>query len=169
MKDRLKEVSIRGRVAYGITCLEIYFAHLGLLNQPVVFKFLDTIWQFTSSNSLDEWEEAVMDYSPRFVEKADVSEVTLLTAEEFEQIRQLYDTLPSTLLEMIEEVIEIGRGNLYAGTTGYSEHTYTPTIHVIKLMQRKGLPLPALEPFEQSCFSESHGWGYAREREFFKQ
>ncbi|WP_139362001.1 hypothetical protein [Hymenobacter sp. CRA2] len=73
------------------------------------------------------------------------------------------------MLVLSENVIKIGRGNLYAGTVGHSAETLTKTMQAVVVMQILGLPLPPLAPFEKSLFAECYGWGNRVDRAFFVQ
>ncbi|WP_216689080.1 hypothetical protein [Hymenobacter siberiensis] len=169
--DRLKETSIRGRVAFGITCLEIYFEHLNLQDDTLVKGLLEKMWEFVSSNSLDKWEYEIKGFLPIIVLNSSASEkfenVSFLKHSQSKAYEKMYLSLPETLVTMIDTVADIGFDNLYAGTTGYSKGTFDETMSVIDLMNESQLPLPDLARFERSEFSEFHGWGDAVNKEFF--
>ncbi|MDO7851944.1 hypothetical protein [Hymenobacter convexus] len=169
--DRLKETSIRGRVAFSITCLEIYFKHLNLQDDTLVQALLEKLWEFTPSNSLDEWEYEITGFLPTVILNSSASEkfenVTFLKHPQSKAYQKLYLSLPETLVTMIDTVADIGFANLYAGTAGYSKSTFDETMIVIDLMNQPQLPLPDLSRFERSEFSKFHGWGTAVNKEFF--
>ncbi|MEM6697358.1 MAG: hypothetical protein AAF599_03110, partial [Bacteroidota bacterium] len=60
--ERLKKISITGRMALGIRCLETNLQDLGLLGYPEVQKMLSDFWEYTSSNRLDIWENNILEY-----------------------------------------------------------------------------------------------------------
>jgi hypothetical protein len=169
--DRLKETSIRGRVALGIACLETYFKHLNLQDDTLVKELLDKLWEFTSSNSLDEWEYEIKGILPTVILNSKASEkfenVSFLKHPQSKAYQMLYLTLPESLVTMIDTVADIGFANLYAGTAGYSKGSFDDTMVVIDLMNQSQLPLPDLARFERSEFSEFHGWGNAVNKAFF--
>ena len=66
-KERLKKVSIRGRMALGISCLEILLESEGLIEKEEMKKLLSHLWEFTSSERLDLWEDQMMGYEPEAV------------------------------------------------------------------------------------------------------
>jgi hypothetical protein len=155
--DKIETISIRGRLAFGATCFERALKHYNARTEQMN-KLLLAIWQFTASEKLDQWEQnmrkfLVDDYQlQEFSHKYDVSFL-----QEKEQ---------QFLYELIDNVIEIGMGNLYAGYV--SKYTLNPTIKVAELMEREGIALPTLENFKRSKASEAHGWGNCVDKSFFR-
>lgn len=169
--ERLKRVSIRGRVAFGITCLETYFKHLNLQEDSLVRELLEKLWEYVSSNSLDKWEEEIKEYLPYIIldthSDNKFENYKFLTKSQFIAYQLLYHSLPKTAVSMIDMVAEIAFGNLYGGVVSYSEGTFDDTMVVIDLMNREQMALPDLSLFERSAFSEFHGWGNAVNKAFF--
>jgi len=172
IEERLKKVSIKGRMALGIRCLEINLQDLDLLGYPEVQKMLSDFWEYTSSNNLVDWEEKILEYEPWFlfanVERNKYKGFRYLSNDEAQGIYNVMKKFEIRLSEIIEEVIEVGISNLYSGIREYSECSLRATINVLEMLKEINLPLPDLEKFERSKFSEHHGWGIRRDRNFFE-
>jgi len=56
-------ISIRGRMAYGITCLEKVCTIWNIKNEKMNI-FIKCLWTFTSSGNLAKWEEKVLSLLP---------------------------------------------------------------------------------------------------------
>jgi hypothetical protein len=162
--ERLKRVSINGRVAFGTTCVELALEHFELLQHPYAKQLLAKLWDFVSSSDLGEWEESIEIYSAAAAAAGPNSE-PMQAADA--ALRRWYASLPLVLIELVDNVLEIGRANLYAATVGPSATTLDATMRVVALMKLIGLPLPSLTPFEKSSFAECHGWGNRVNRAFF--
>ncbi|MCR5890035.1 hypothetical protein LRS06_20110 [Hymenobacter sp. J193] len=169
LEEQLKSVSITGRMAYCITCLENIFAS-EQLHEPELETLLMCLWDFTSNPDLSEWEERIMDFLPEIVLDGSPKELVCLSVEAANRLKIIYQQLPQSLLRCIDDIIEVGRGNLYAGTVGRSQQTLTPTMAVVRHMVAQGYPLPIIDNFLRSPFSEQdqHGWGRRVERSFFQ-
>lgn len=171
IENRAKHISILGRVALGIRCLEIFGEALGINREEKIIRLLRLLWDFTSTSQLDVWETQIHEFDPAFLQEEaalnDFKGVEVLTQAEALDYYKFYQQLPVDYLNSISLVIEIGRNNLYAGTGEYSSSTLVPLLELQRIMEQNQIPCPALEPFEKSHFSEFHGWGFPRERAFF--
>jgi hypothetical protein len=158
MTDSFNEISIRGRLAYGVSCLENALLHFNIQNDLLEKEVLPRIWSFASSSDLTAWDDSVKEIDPVCI---------LDNNSPGSRLQKLYRSLPTIIIEMISDVIEIGAGNLYGGTTGYSPFSMKPLLRVIKTCKMNHISLPQLEPFKRSSFEEMHGWGFEREKSFF--
>ena len=153
----VKEISIRGRLAYGASCLEHAIQHFGIMDDSIN-EVLSQIWEFTSSKDLGEWDQSMSKVDPACILNENKPSDPLLL---------LYQALPSDIIDMISDVIEIGAGNLYGGTSDHSPYSLEPLIRVIERCVTLKLRLPELDSFKKSPFSEEHGWGLERDKCFF--
>ena len=146
-------ISIRGRMAFSIVCLE-----------AVAWKFklnleglLELLWAFTTSERLDEWEadvlqlvdyEAAGSYAQRFA------------------FEHLGEPTASLIGDLIEEVVEVGRGNLYGGYR--SDFTAEPAATVADLCRELTGDAPDLTPFACSPATNDDGWGSPISEDVFR-
>lgn len=65
-----KTISIRGRFAFGVMCIEKYLFENKIEN-PWVEKILILLWEFTNSESLDIWDEKISDINPQNILEVD--------------------------------------------------------------------------------------------------
>lgn len=166
LEKQLRTVSIRGRVAYGTVCLETI-----LMSATDVTQFtplLACLWEFTSSTDLSEWEEKIMDFYSESV-LDNTREIKSLSLESSQRLRANYAALSTSQLTCIDEAIEIGRGNLYAGVVGHSAATLASTMHLVRYLQTHSYPLPPIDKFLRSPFNQEnqHGWGKSVDHNFF--
>lgn len=171
IENQLKKISIRGRMAIGIKCLETYLEDLKIDKEKEIQKLLSELWEFISSESLDKWEEKITEYEPMCIrevfELENYGEYNFLSIEEINRYHEIYTKKGNQLEEMISYVIEIGTSNLFAGTEKYSKPSLNSTIEVLEIMQKNNLSIPDLAKFAKSKYSEFHGWGLKREKSFF--
>jgi hypothetical protein len=156
----LKLVSISGRMAMAITCFEHIVKTLNL-SSPAIDDLIDTFWQFVETNDLSQWEAKVLDktaYICDYIERS----APLPPDSEFRR-------LPQFLLQMVSDIVDLGRGDLYGAVVGYSRETYDLTLKVLNLALEHGFSIPSIEPFLRSQITEFHGWGNRAPRAYFKQ
>ena len=150
-------------MAYSITCLEIII-RAEKLNQIEFQPLLTTLWNFTSNPDLSEWEELIMPFIPdsEFKNKEQIFTIP--------QTLPFYQSLSQALVSCIDEIIEVGRGNLYAGTRTHSPATLESTMQVVRYMVTNKHALPLIERFQRSPFTlqDQHGWGKRVDRDFFQ-
>src|SRR5437763_11753190 len=90
--NSFKEISIRGRLAYGATCLEHALAHHGIRHELVDSIVLSRIWTFTNSTDLGLWEESIKKIDP--VCLFDDKRTSVLSDQE-NALKQLYESMPN--------------------------------------------------------------------------
>lgn len=167
LERQLRTVSILGRVAYGATCLETILTSAAT-DASQFAPLLACLWEFTGSTDLSEWGDKIMDfYSESVLDNP--GEISSLSPESSQRLRANYAALSSSQLACIDEAIEIGRGNLYAGVVGHSAATLASTMHLVRYLQAHGHPLPPIDKFLRSPFNQEnqHGWGKSVDRNFF--
>jgi hypothetical protein len=154
----LKEISIRGRFAFAMRCLELVLNKEQEINNPVVQRTLTQLWTFTESDRLDNWEEEVFAFNPSLL-KVDIDEFSFPSKPEIEEIKEYYSSTTDTIRELISTIILIGTENLYAATVDFSKATLDPTLHVIKLTKSTVGQIPNIENFKKFAFADKDGWG----------
>lgn len=162
IENKIKSTSIRGRFAFAVFCIEQYLYENNLENECSK-TLLKVLWEFTNTDEMDLWDENISDLLPMNVLDDSPSNVYTdypsLTEEEFNKFKKFYLKLDSSFIEIINETIGIGQGNLYGGTGDYSKVTFEKTIYVYKIANRILRNVPNFDVFVKSKFSESHGWG----------
>ncbi|HET6228381.1 MAG TPA: hypothetical protein VFF27_19020 [Bacteroidia bacterium] len=171
MIEEFKDISIRGRLAYGATCLEEALHQLGIRDEYLDKLVLPRIWEFTSSSRLDEWDTQINEIDPTCVLDIELTEktfdLTTISFNDYKALFKCYQSLHKEIVELISEVIGIGVANLYGGTEDFSACTLESLANVIEICNKMKLKMPNVEPFRKSSFSEFHGWGKERPRESF--
>lgn len=171
IENKIKQTSIRGRFAFGVFCIEKYIAENNL-ESKWIDRLIPTLWEFTSTDRMDLWEEKISDLTPLNIlddsPRNSHSDYPNLTESEFNDLKKYYSELDESLIQIIDETIEIGLGNLYSGTGEFSEGTFESTIFVHKLADKVLNEKPSFENFYKSKFTEFHGWGNNVKREFFE-
>ena len=169
--DKLKRISIRGRFAYGLMCLERVTENNGV-NFPELQLLITKMWEITNSEKLGWWQDLLIENNPNTVigdyqlfknGKITFKEIgfsTINNLEEFESRVNFLKKLPSPIVKLIDKLTEIVNQNLFAGCGEHSESTLKPTIELVEILDSiLDFERPIIEIVKFSKFSENHGWG----------
>lgn len=160
-----KKVSINGRYAYGLVCLENAFQK-EKVHHAQMKPLVDFLWTFTTSSKLDLWQGEVDELCPETIldSRTDFHDLDILSYDEAVLYKSFYESLPAYLIELIDTVMWIGLSNLYVGIGTYSSSSYEQLVILVSLCEENKVPQPALDVFQASSFNEMNGWGKSRPR-----
>ena len=158
--DRLKSISIRGRVAFATIIIESEISRLNIQSKELR-DVVALFWSFAESH-LGDWDDewrshdgldSIIDEHRNKAKSGSAQQKTTLIPEHVAQI--CLDTLNIAIDEM------------YGAPQSYSPHTYQHLLFVMFRASSFGGRLPDLAPFQKSLFTEDGGWGLPRKRSFF--
>jgi hypothetical protein len=157
-----KEVSIRGRVAYEIMCVEnaISFFRLEDLNWDFV---LDLMWSYTNED-VGAWHYPMGEAMPWTVlSNSDYHShmMEIITEDQFFELYALYQASSEPVNFMINEIFDIGTRDLYASVANDSPDTLNSLQKIVEIMNENKIPLPQSEVFKRFSIEENAGWGRA--------
>lgn len=198
MQNHIKNTSIRGRFALGLTCLRKKIRAENIQWKQEIQTVIAKFSTFTSSDQLDIWETEVQFYGtgilsfetgPRVIE-AIAKENTKM--EELSQMRgsqgayykdqvftpednqiytdllAFYQTDTSGIKEIIDLCETIGRGNLYGAVVNYSQETLKPALEIIDRLAMHDA-FDFKAIADKYPFKQEEGWGEKFEyRSFLK-
>jgi hypothetical protein len=162
IENQFKLISISGRLAFGVKCLEQYLIEKNILNKWLD-KLINLMWEFTISEDLSEWDNKISDLDPSNIldthpdNKA--SDYKSLTEPEFNELKNYYSNIDNDLLLLIDLIIDVGTTDLYGATGKYSKNTLDSTMRIYNFASEKINKIPEIDKFKISQFSERNGWG----------
>jgi hypothetical protein len=115
------------------------------VNHESAKNFLETLWDFCSSQDLFGWEERIQVIHPMHWQVA--------------AFVQLDPNIQTELWDLFANAIAVGTRNLYSDYQ--SLETQESLEDMLRQMQVLKLELPNLELFRFSKANEEHGWGFA--------
>jgi len=151
-------ISIRGRVAFSIHCLNAAIRHFNMEELPWSF-LLHKLWSFTTIQHLDDWHEATAEVIPSAVEHDEYTpDFRFTSKEEFDGLLNLYHQVNKGTKEIINLVFYIGTCELYGKVSrGGMSLEYMRSL--FKIMNKNNIPLPDIGAFKKFSFEENNGWG----------
>lgn len=158
-------ISIRGRVAYAIFCLEKAIDHFGFDKQNWLFV-LDLMWSTTNAK-LGSWHYPLAECTGRSIinDEGNLDDLEFLTKEKFWELNKLYKGSNKTILRMIDLIFEISTRDLYASIANNSPDTLNYLQEILDLMDRNNIAVPEITLFQKFSINENAGWG----REFTRE
>ncbi|MEO8236565.1 MAG: hypothetical protein ABI576_00555 [Flavobacterium sp.] len=135
-------------------------------------RLINTLWEFTSSKNLSEWDTKISDLTPECIldthPKNIAENYKSLSESEFKSLKDFYLEVDDKLIFLINLVIDIGTTDLYGATGKHSKNTLKSTMEVYKFAKKELRTLPDLNKFDFTKFSENKGWGNRIDKELFK-
>lgn len=168
--ETFKQISIRGRFAFGLTCVEKIIDHYRIQDERLN-TIIEEYWRFTNCEKWGQYEDYFFTRSPYCV-LADFPLVKMhpgkmhefgydnISYSELETIYELYVKLPETITNILSHLTTIANINISAGCGEYSISTFEPTLKIVEIVQAlDNIDFLTPETFLFSSFQQNHGWG----------
>lgn len=185
-QEEFSKISIRGRVAYGICCLENAMIKYNISGEGWNI-LLKRMWEYTTLSgaldrkigmlTLEKWMNLTK-FLPKqeyyygapnyklFVERRVCYPEEPPTEDTYNKLFDSYHGHKNEVInKMCSIVFDIGSDEMYAGIDEKSKVTLDDLQEMLDIMYENEIPLPDIEPFRQYVFHKSgwdydlHGWG----------
>ena len=156
--ETFKAISIRGRMAFAINCLDNIIETKGIASN-ILNKFILNLWQFTRSNNLGEWDKNISDFIPMIGEELEEEELDYLTIEEGKKLQEIYSSLPKFIVEVIDNIIDLGRIELFTSHSDYAPKSLKRLEKIITIVINENIPLPDVNEYKKFHYNIDGGWG----------
>lgn len=165
--NSFKSISVRGRMAYAICCLEsaISKAHNNSKAWDII---LNQLWTYTEKKYLDEWHEITAEFIPDTIleyTSFNQDDFEFLSRSEFDTLSKLYKGSEKHICDIINHIFELGSVELYGKLTNEGVHVLNELMQIIVLMNKYEIPLPDFISFTNYSFNENNGWGKTFKRD----
>jgi hypothetical protein len=163
MREQIKKISIRARVAFIILCIEN-----AVENSSVIVKWqkvFNVFWLQTSIQFVDEWLYNISKVMPESILDDEYEENDTLTHNDYVHLRDLYKTVPKYIFELMELAFECGTIELYGKIENESERTIQIVLKAVEIMKQHDGALPNIDLLQKFIISENSGWGIQFTRE----
>lgn len=163
-KNEFKKISIRGRVAFAICCLEsIIMACRYDINDWSVL--LNKLWLIAELEDVSDWLYITAECLPENILEAasyDYGSFQYINEDEYEQLYKLYSECKEDIWELIEIIFDLGTAQMYSNIKGFSEETLSEIEKVITFMKAKNINMPSVSQFRMLLYYD--GWGETFDR-----
>lgn len=172
MYEELKEISIWGRIAYGICCLENFITaqDYSKVEWAVVFELL---WSFSDEEYYDEWLFKVAEFLPENIlenEAFDEGEWDFIDEDLFYVLRELYSETPfiDEINLILLAIHNICCAELYTLTKVPATKSLIMTEQLIEQLKKLKFELPNIALFTPFSIHYKDCWGIAMKRSEIK-
>ncbi|MEQ7052830.1 hypothetical protein ABN764_19495 [Paenibacillaceae sp. P-4] len=159
--EKFKQISLRGRVAYGVSCFENVLLALkyNLNDWKIVLNYL---WEFTNSSNLEECNTIANELIPENLlefKTYEKHEFERLSKEEFLHLYKLYQDIDESINSLLYSIHELGASHAYGTVSGYGKSSLKSLERLIILMSDHKYPLPSVEKFLIFPINKNNGCG----------
>jgi len=156
-------ISIIGRIAYGICCLESCILTFGFPKNEwkIVFSWL---WSIDKVKYIDDWTYAAIECLPECILEFSTydSDWQYINEYVYKHLHKLYSNCPKKdeINEVLYCISEICGCHLYTGVTKpATDSLCVLNNELIPLLKKINVPLPNIEYFKKFTIDENHCWG----------
>lgn len=158
--SNFEDVSIVGRIAYGIMCAETYLLNkYPDKNWTIVFEYF---WKITNLELWDEWMDEVIEIIPEYLfefEDYKSSEFEFLSEEKYNELKKIYANTNEDVNIILKMVYELANSHAYSSIKGKGKESLCQLQKIIVFLETEGIELPAVKGIQIHSFSERNGWG----------
>lgn len=158
--NNFENVSIVGRIAYGIMCAEEY----------LIYKYpdknwklvTDDFWKITKLDLWDEWMEEVIEIIPEYLfefKDYKTSNFEYLSEEKYNELKRVYDGTNDDVNTILKLVYDLANSHAYSSIKGKGNESLNQLEKIIQFLENRGVQIPKDREVQTSLFSERNGWG----------
>ena len=111
--EELKNISIRGRMAYLISSFENVLLHYNC-NKEEWRWLLEKLWSYTKIQYIDDWMYELAEYMPNSILEDTMEDAEYITEEEFKYLHRLYSNSNQEIHLFLKIIFECGTCELYS-------------------------------------------------------
>lgn len=158
--DKFDNVSIVGRIAYGIMCAENYL--LGKYPEKNWTTVIEYFWKITNMEFWDEWADVVIEIIPEYMfEFKDYksSGFELLSEEKYNELKDIYINTGNDVNEILKMVYELANSHIYSSIKGKGQESLEQLNRIIEYIKKHNIDLPDDKEILLHSIDERNGWG----------
>ena len=158
--DKYREVSIIGRIAYGMMCVEAY-----LINKYPQKKWdllVEKLWKITKMELWDDWMDEVIEIIPEYLfefQNYESAEFEYLSKEQYIELKYLFDGIGADVNQIVKLYYELANSHAYSSIVEYGEESLIMLDKIIQFLMENNVNLPTDLEIMKHKFSENNGWG----------
>ncbi|WP_026653684.1 hypothetical protein [Butyrivibrio proteoclasticus] len=174
IKEQLSNISMNGRMAYSIMCIENY----------LLSKYSDRDWSLLAKKMWaatnmpwDEWDERFMEVIPKYLfEFNNYQEAgfEFISEDEYHQFVSLYNGITDGSTEDISDPVnymllclhQIQDIYAYTNIPGNGDECLNIVEKMTAILAKEHIDLPPIDQIRFSSFDQRHGWGDYFEGEY---
>lgn len=157
---QFKNISLVGRIAYGILCAENYANKI--YHDKNWSPLFELIWSITNSTSWDDWADKYIEVIPEYLFEFDSyedSNFEYLTQADYETFSSLQKNTSADWNNILKKIYEIEELYAYSTIPNYGKNSIVIIEEIASILIKASVPLPDIKKVSFSKFNERDGWG----------
>lgn len=167
---KFKKVSIRGRLAYALKCLDVFLKFKKVDVNKEIINQLNLFWSInTSIVDISEMEIKLNEMSPTSILGDEYDDnFEYISFEEYLNLKSFYSNQDGDTLRLFYFLSEIVFSNLYSEIGAYGKNSYSYFEKFINICAKNEIEFPQYENILLSKFINNYGWGNLRDMNFWQ-
>lgn len=156
--DDLRDISIRGRMAYLICSFEklLQYYNCNIEEWRIV---LEKLWMYTSIDYLDDWMYEFAEYLPDSILEDKMDDAEYITEDEFKYMYNVYSNSNADINAFLHIMFECGTCEIYSKLCENSPATIKKITEAINILRKNNITLVDVKLFGKYKYSMCNGWG----------
>ena len=124
---------------------------------------LDCLWDFTSTNNMEDWGDRVSEIIPNNLlefKSYEESEFEFIDESTYFTLKKLYIDSDESINIMIQQIYYLGCSYAYSVIDGKGESSLIELKVTLDFMNINKVEFPDISKFKKFSIAEDNGWGY---------
>ncbi len=160
-QKEFREISIRGRIAYCIKCLNNYLNNT--YPDSDFSSVTDIACRITEDGDyIDESAMAFMEIIPEYLYEFDNyedAEFEYISKDQYESLTSLIPKEDNDLNIIMHSIYDIAMEYCYTSVEDHAKNNLKYIINTVEILRKNKISIPAVEDFVKYDFSINDGWG----------
>ncbi len=164
MEKMIKSLSITGRIAFCVLCVEEYIKST---KNDIDFSFLENIlWSFSfEGEHFDTWAYRLLEIVPEYLyeyenyKQTTDKEKSSLTEEDFNHARTLIAKDDVVLSKLLNNAYDVAMVYAYGSIPGHGNETIKICMDSVGILNNCNMPIPELKINDSLKWETNKGWG----------
>lgn len=156
----LKNVSLLGRIVYGIMCAEKYAVEkYPEKDWKLVFT---PFWDVSDCEAMDEWSWVIMEYIPKYLfefPNYQTAEFEYIDESTYHELLKVYEGVDENVNQILLHIRSMEEEYAYSDVPDEGKVSLEILQKVLNILESSGITPPDPKKVAFSQFSERKGWG----------
>ena len=158
LTDELKNISIRGRMAYLLCSFENLLLYYDC-DKDEWKPVLEKLWAYTKMEYLDDWMYEIAEYLPNSILEDTMEDAEYITEIEIHTLYKLYNKTSQEIQSFLSIIYECGTHELYGRLCDNSPDTLKLVEEARNILKTQNINLLDFSDFKKYTYQECGGWG----------
>lgn len=153
-----ENISVTGRIAYGIMCAEEYLVYKYPDKDWIIV--LKDFWEITNLKLWDEWIDKTVEIIPEYLFEFNSYKSSCfeyLTESKYNKLKKVYNNTNGDVNIILKMVYKLANSHVYSSINGNGRESIYHLEKIINFLKNEGITLPDIKKVQMHLFSEKMG------------